>query len=92
MYEEAIQHDIIVAHTHTLSLSLSENNIFRQLKRADVQLRTAYSGIEQQGRLLEPIIRKSEEATEVNKRRKETLNSVKQDVEALRKTVAQQVS
>ena len=57
-----------------------------------MQLRSAINGLEQQEKLLEPFLIRSEEMAKAKRGREETLNSVGHEVESLRKLVAQQVN
>jgi predicted nucleic acid-binding Zn-ribbon protein len=65
---------------------------YRALKKLEIQMNSTNSSCEQQERLLEPLQIKMEELSEKNHKRQEDLASLTTEVEALRKTVAQQVN
>ena len=63
----------------------------RALKRAEIQLRSAQSSLEQQHRILEPLIIKLEEMQSKTKSRQSELYSLTNEVETLRKSLKQMV-
>ena len=65
--------------------------ILRALKRAEIQLRSAQSSLEQQHRILEPLIIKLEEMQSKTKSRQSELYSLTNEVETLRKSLKQMV-
>ena len=78
---------------HGLCLTLTRLlSYYRQLKRVDIQLRTALSSLEQQEKVLEPFSFRAEEAKESHRKQEEAIESVRQEVDELRKYVAQHVS
>ena len=63
----------------------------RALKRAEIQLRSAQSSLEQQYRILEPLIIKLEEMQSKSKSRQSELYTLTNEVETLRKSLKQMV-
>ena len=64
----------------------------RALKRAEIQFKSTQSALEQQHRILEPLLIKLEEMQTKSKTRQLELASLTTEVEALRKSLKQMVS
>lgn len=65
--------------------------VYRHLKRTELQLRSLENSRDQQEKVLEPYIVRQNEAIEAEKKRKEEIEAIRQEVEVLRRVVAQQV-
>lgn len=66
--------------------------VHRHLKRTELQLRSVENSRDQQEKILEPYLIRQTEAIEAEKKRKEDIEVIRQEVEVLRRVVAQQVS